>query len=95
MMALPVVWYYLGTINKDGVKTASFNCGLKLSQKYKKYPAWDDYVEPMLIRQFAIIIYAGHAFIEGMISDNEDKRTVNKALNELNEVECSIIKDRE
>lgn len=82
-VSMPFVWYYLGTLDKKNVRTISFSGGLVLSQKYKKYPAWDNYVEPLLIRQFSILDCAAHSFIKGMISDNDDKRDVNLAFDEL------------
>ena len=54
---------------------------IKASLKYMKmhtfsyilrepYPAWDLYVEPFIIRQFAILFTIGNSFIKGMTSDN-------------------------
>jgi len=83
LITMPLVWYYLGTMDKKYVRDISFTSGLLFSQKYKKYPAWDNYVEPMLIRQFSILDCAAHSFIKGMISDNENKKSVNLAFDEL------------
>ena len=80
--SLPIIWYYMGTLDKKDVRKISYSAGLYVSQKYKKYPMWDSYVEPLLIRQFTILDCIGHSFIKGMISDNKDKNC-ELALDEL------------
>src|SRR5271169_3540757 len=82
---IPLLWYYIGTHDKNVTRTIMFNKGLIMSQKFKKYPAWDNFVEPFMIRQFSILFSAGNAFIKGMVSDNDDKTIVNLALTELKE----------
>jgi hypothetical protein len=83
LITMPIVWYYLGTMDKKYVREISFTSGLLVSQKYKKYPAWDNYIEPILIKQFSILDCAAHSFIKGMISDNDDKKLVNLVFDEL------------
>lgn len=95
MCTMPFVWYYLGTLDKKNVRTLSYGSGLLLSQKYKKYPAWDNYVEPMIIRQVSILDCVTHSFIKGMISDNDDKTSVNVAFDELKEEVKKDLFDRE
>lgn len=85
MISTPFVWYYLGTLDKKHVRAISYNAGLLLSQKYKKYPTWDAYAEPMIIKQVSILDCVTHSFIKGMISDNDDKILVNLAFDELKE----------
>ena len=84
---VPFMWYYLGTCDKNDVRNISFSCGLYLSQKYKKYPMWDNVIEPAVIRQFAVLDCASHSFIKGMISDNEKNEKLELALEELKKID--------
>ena len=77
---MPISWYYIGTHEKEYVKKTMFNKGLALSQKFKKYPQWDNYVEPAIVKQASILFAGGNAFIKGMASDNEDKSKINKSI---------------
>jgi len=70
----------MGTYDHNYVKHTMFNHGLALSQKFKQYPAWDNYVEPLIVRQSAILFTAGNSFIKGMISDNKNKDDINTSL---------------
>lgn len=72
----PIAWYYLGRHDRETVKRQMFNRGLNLSQRFKKYPAWDNYAEPLIINQASIIFTAGNSFIKGMISDNENSKEI-------------------
>ena len=48
-----------------------FNAGFVVSQKFKKIPFWDKYIEPAFVKNFATFVIAGNALLEGMVSDNE------------------------
>lgn len=79
-VGLPLMWYYTGTFERDNVKKYMFNKGLSLSQKFKKYPQWDNYVEPIIINQCSILFTGGNAFIKGLISDNDNIDDINQDL---------------
>lgn len=82
-MGLPILWYQLGLYNVDKVKDKSFAKGLRLSERFKKYPAWDKIVEPFIIRQSTVIFIAGHSFIEGLTSDNPPSQHIEKELQKM------------
>jgi hypothetical protein len=88
----PILWYQVGTYDRNYIRTKMFDKGYNLSQKFKKYPAWDNYAEPMIIKQFSILFTGGNAFIKGMLSDNEDKAHVTQILEEF---ESNISKELE
>ena len=69
-VALALGWNYLDNFDTDKTKKIAFNKGLELSQKFKKYDAWDKYAEPLIVRQFAFLFGVGNSFIKGLISDN-------------------------
>jgi hypothetical protein len=79
------LWYYIGTRDKKLLKTTMYNKGYNLSQKFKLWPAWDIYAEPLIINQFSILFTAGNAFIKGLISDNENdiKSDIDKYVTEV------------
>ena len=82
---IPYGWYKLSKYDKDTVRNFSYNKGLVTSQKFKRYSIWDNYIEPLIIKQFSIIFIGGHSFIEGLASDNLNKNKINKYLDELND----------
>jgi hypothetical protein len=82
-IATPVLWYQVGTYNRNDIRDKMYNKGYNLSQQFKEYPAWDNYAEPLIIKQFSIMFTGGNAFIKGMLSDNDNKVNVNKILNEF------------
>ncbi len=91
---LPILWYSLGHLPKDDLRKVSYQSGLWVSQKYKKYPAWDRCIEPIIIRQLSVIDCISHSFVKGMISDNEKtlfeeltKELKNEIKEELNDLE--------
>lgn len=84
LLSLPIIWYYISTHDKQTIKTDMYCRGLLFSQKFKKYPAFDKYLEPMLINQFAILFTAGNAFIHGMLADNTDQLEVKQELENFN-----------
>lgn len=90
LITLPYGWYKLTKSNKDDVRNKSFAKGLELSQKFKKYPVWDKYVEMLLIRQFSILFIACDSFINGMVSDNENQIHV---ADELAKMKTNIIEE--
>lgn len=75
-----IVWFSLGFINKQTLKFVMNKIGFIISQKFKIIPYWDKYVEPFFIRQAVIIVCALSAFIEGMVSDNENKEAIKHEL---------------
>ncbi|QKF94669.1 hypothetical protein QKU48_gp1211 [Fadolivirus algeromassiliense] len=81
--AFPLIWYQVGTFERDYVRKSMYDRGLSLSQRMKKYPVWDRYAEPIMVHQFSILFTGGNAFIKGMLSDNENKKIVNKTLDEF------------
>jgi hypothetical protein len=60
--------------------------GLLLSQKFKPFKCWDAFVEPFIIHQFGVFFIAGHSFIKGLVSDNNDKVGTQSALTNLENV---------
>lgn len=49
-----------------------------------------------MIKQFPILDCATHSFIKGMISDNEDKKGVNLAFEELkNDIKKDLFNNKE
>ena len=88
-IGLPIVWYKLGFYDVKKIQDKSFNAGLNVSQKFKKYKMWDTVVEPFIIRQTTLVFTIGHSFLEGMASDNEDKQKIE---NELNKMRNEIVK---
>lgn len=80
-----LIWYNLSGLDKDKVRANSFNCGFNLSQRFKKYSSWDEYIEPLIIRQFGIIFISGHSFINGLISDNTNKKKITKYMDNMHE----------
>jgi hypothetical protein len=79
------MWYYVGTRDKKQLKIIMYNKGYNLSQKFKPYPAWDLYVEPLIINQFSVVFTAGNSFIKGLISDNDNeiKPNINRYVDEV------------
>jgi len=78
-----LAWYKLGLYDINDVRERSFNAGVRTSQRFKKYPAWDKYAEPFIIKQSSVAFTAGHAYLEGMASDNADKKEIQEDLQEL------------
>lgn len=93
LIGFPLLWYGIGRLNKEDIRMNCYRRGYQLSQRFKNYPYWDKYAEPFCVSQFTNVFTAGHAFIEGMVSDNEDQTSIQKDLdkmkqditNELNE----------
>lgn len=71
LLVTPVVLYSIGLFGQDRLKNGMYKAGFLISQKFKSVPLWDRYVEPALVRNFATIVIAGNALLEGMVSDNE------------------------
>jgi hypothetical protein len=84
LLSLPIIWYYISIHDKETIKVNMHYRGLLFSQKFKKYPAFDKYLEPMIINQFAILFTAGNAFIHGMLADNKDQIEVKHELENFN-----------
>lgn len=76
LISVPVVLYSVGMIRKDKLRRSMFNAGFIISQKFKKIPFWDKYIEPAFIKNFATFVVAGNALLEGMVSDNDQEDTV-------------------
>ena len=90
LVALPISWYSIGILNKDQVRKYMFYTGKYVSSKCSKIPYWEKCAEPLIIRQFAVIFTAGDALIEGMISDNKNKKEIGIVIEEF---EKSILDD--
>ena len=78
-----LLWRKLGFYDNDDVRKRSFNAGIRTSQKFKQYPAWDNIAEPFIVKQSTILFLAGHSFIEGMASDNEETTRIRKVLESM------------
>lgn len=94
-IGLPVIWYKLGFYDIKKIQDKSFNAGLNLSQRFKKYPMWDKVAEPFIIRQTSVIFTAGHSFLEGMASDNPESQNIQKDLNKMNREIDKIIHEKD
>lgn len=77
-------WIYISSFDKIDAKKSAYNKGYMLSQKFKKYPSWDRYMEPFIINQFAFLFGVSNAFIKGLISDNEPNPFIKESLEEMN-----------
>lgn len=80
--SLPFLWFYIGACDRQTLKNNMYVKGRNLSQTFKPIPYWDRYAEPIIINQFSNIFAAGNSFIKGLISDNEDKESLNITLNQ-------------
>ena len=76
-------WNYIDHLDKDKTKKIAFNKGYELSQKFKKYKAWDIYVEPFVINQFSFLFGVSNSFIKGLISDNEPDEYLDETLEKM------------
>lgn len=90
---LTFLWVKLSFLDKDNVKRKSFISGFNLSQKFKPYPVWDKYIEPLFIKQFSIIFISGHSFLSGLVSDNKNKKQINKYMNQMHDNISKEIKE--
>jgi hypothetical protein len=83
-LAFCVGWSYIDNFDTEKTKAKAFNKGLSLSQKFKSYSAWDNYVEPLIVRQFSFIFGVSNSFIKGLISDNVgDNEVIDETLEEM------------
>ena len=89
-LLIPVAWYAMSKCNKEIPKKISYTAGLYLSQKFKSFTMWDNFVEPMFIKQFGLLFSVGHSFIEGMTSDNSNTQHIEI---EMQEMENSVKED--
>lgn len=77
--------------NSAEIRNKMYENGKNISQKCKPYTFWDNFVEPLVIKQFGFFFGMGHSFIKGMISDNEYKldgqldKTITDIINEKSE----------
>ena len=76
----------MNNLDKDYWKEKSFESGYNLSQNFKNYKSWDNFVEPFLIRQFAFFFGVTNSFVKGLISDNKDQEALD---DEIKEEICS------
>ena len=90
----PIIWWWVGTRDKNNIRKEMFNRGLKTSQYFKPCTGWDNYVEPLIIKQFSILFTAGNSFIKGMLSDNDNKNTVKKVLQDFKNDIVDEFKDK-
>ena len=82
-IGIPLLWHGIGRPDKEDVRDNFYNKGYRLSQNFKDYPTWDRYAEPFLVSQFTNIFTAGNSFIEGMVSDNEDQKSIQSELDKM------------
>ena len=80
-VSLPFLWFYIGSYDRQTLKSNMYIKGRNLSQTFKPIPYWDRYAEPIIINQFSNIFAAGNSFIKGLVSDNEDRESVNNSIN--------------
>ncbi|GAI97778.1 unnamed protein product, partial [marine sediment metagenome] len=85
MIATPITLYSVGAIRKDKLRRSMFNAGFIVSQKFKKIPLWDKYIEPAFIKNFATLVIAGNALLEGMTSDNNEENSVVQDMEKMRE----------
>ena len=78
-------WYQLGQQELKMIKTSAFDGGVKFSQNFRSWPVWDSIVEPILVKQFTILFGAGHSFILGMASDNEDQTAIQSQIRQMDQ----------
>ncbi len=91
-IAFSIFWGLIDSKDANKIKQKAFDKGLNLSQKFKKYKAWDKYAEPLIVRQFAFLFGVGNSFIKGLISDNGDNKIINESLNEMKkEIEIPVL----
>ncbi len=88
-VGLCLAWSYIDNFDTDKYKKKAFDKGLALSQKFKKYDAWDKYMEPLIVRQFAFLFGVSNSFIKGLLSDNkQDNPIIDETLEEMkNEID--------
>ena len=72
--------YKLNQNDKEYIRRVSFNKGRNVSQKFKEYQAWHQYIEPLVISKFSTFFTATHCFIEGLVSDNKHMDEIKKDL---------------
>ena len=76
LILLLISWGYINNtdnMDKEIVKQIVFTKGYEISQRFKNYPAWDNIIEPFIIKQCSFIFSVGNSFIDGMISDNDNE----------------------
>jgi len=83
VIGVPILWYNIGLYNRDDIRKNFYDKGLRTSQMFKPIPMWDNYAEPFVIKQFSILFTAGNSFIDGMVSDNENKDYIKKKVDEM------------
>lgn len=84
-VGMPLLWYNLSLCDKNYVKKRFYDNGNNFAQKFKNYPMWNKYIEPLILRQCGILFIAGHSFLEGMISNNDNMEIINKDMEILDE----------
>jgi len=82
---IPIVWIKLCYSKKDNIKKYMHDKGLYVSHKFKGYKVWDSCIEPLFIKQCALLFTAGNSFLKGMISDNINQEEVQEEMEELYE----------
>lgn len=71
-----IVWKYIDSLESDATKKIAYEKGRDFSQSMKTKSTvlkvtWDDYFEPLIVKQFAVVFGVTNAFILGMLSDND------------------------
>lgn len=83
---VPFSFYKLKNMEKNYVETKMFQKGFNVSQKFKNYQVWDNFFEPIIIRQASILFVGIHSFLEGLTSDNNNKDAINNSFKEFNKI---------
>ena len=74
---------YINNLDIYDTKKIAFTKGYDISQKFKKYPAFDKYVEPYIINNFSLLFAIGNSFIKGLISDNKPDKVIDESIDEM------------
>jgi hypothetical protein len=82
---IPVViaWYTSGTIDINQIQRRAYATGEYISGKCRLVPGWDSIIEPLLISQLARMFMVGHAFTQGLTSDNTNVDQITRSLVEM------------
>ena len=69
--------------DKEQLKRIAYNKGYNLSQQFKCYRGWDEVIEPIIIKQIALLFGVSNSFVKGLISDNKPNQKLDESLKEL------------
>lgn len=57
--------------------------GVGLSKRMKFVPFWDSWVEPYIVRQVGVLFAGGSGFIDGLVSDNDNRVEIEMEIAEM------------